>query len=397
MVAEGQIGAASYPVAWLLYQHGFRWDDDGHWSRVPSQPDLAARLRADDLVVVDEAGMLDQDTARALLAFAAETGVRVGLVGDRHQLPAVGRGGVLDLAARHAADRTLTLEGVRRFADPAYADLSLRMRRAEQPGEVFDELARRGEIVVHASEVERQQALAVRASLGELVVADTREQVGRINGLAHRVRDHHRRSHRRCHDQGRGADRHRRSDRDPPQRPRHRRRQPRDLDRHRRPARRPDRRRRGRPTHLASRLRARARRARLRHHRLRRPRHHRPHLTCVGRRPHRRLLGLRRDDPRSRDTTPPTSSPTPSTTPDGNGSTSSAATAPTSDPPTPHDLPQRPSTATGRKPSGQPDGRRLRPVASKTTSATAHRRRRKVRASASEAIVRRIVSATCHT
>ncbi|HEY3479409.1 MAG TPA: MobF family relaxase, partial [Streptomyces sp.] len=188
MVAEAQIGAASYPVAWLLYQHGFRWDHDGHWERVPSQPDLAARLRADDLLVVDEAGMLDQDTARALLILADETGSRVGLVGDRHQLPAVGRGGVLDLAARYAADRTLTLDEVRRFADPAYADLSLRMRHATQPGEVFDELVRRGQVVVHASEVERQQALAVRASLGELVVADTREQVGRINGLAHQVR-----------------------------------------------------------------------------------------------------------------------------------------------------------------------------------------------------------------
>ncbi|HEY3528055.1 MAG TPA: MobF family relaxase [Nocardioides sp.] len=188
MVAEGQIGAASYPVAWLLYQHGFRWDDDGHWTRVPSQPDVAARLHRDDLLVVDEAGMLDQDTACALLEVADETGTRVGLVGDRHQLPAVGRGGVLDLAARYASDRTLTLEGVRRFADPAYADLSLRMRHATQPGEVFDELVRRGQIVVHASEVERQHALAVRATRGELVVADTREQVARINGLAHRVR-----------------------------------------------------------------------------------------------------------------------------------------------------------------------------------------------------------------
>ena len=43
MVAEGQLGAASYPVAWLLYQHGFRWDDDGRWSRVSSQPEVAAR------------------------------------------------------------------------------------------------------------------------------------------------------------------------------------------------------------------------------------------------------------------------------------------------------------------------------------------------------------------
>jgi ATP-dependent exoDNAse (exonuclease V) alpha subunit len=188
MVAEGQIGAASYPVAWLLYQHGFRWDDDGHWHQVASQPDVAARLRTGDLLVVDEAGMLDQDTAHALLALATETGVRVGLVGDRHQLPAVGRGGVLDLAARYASDRTLTLDGVRRFADPAYVDLSMRMRHATRPGEVFDKLARRGQIVVHASEVERQQALAVRASRGELVVADTREQVGRINALAHQVR-----------------------------------------------------------------------------------------------------------------------------------------------------------------------------------------------------------------
>ena len=46
--------------------------------------------------------MLDQDTARALLTIADEPGARVALVGDRHQLPAVGRGGVLDLAHRWA-------------------------------------------------------------------------------------------------------------------------------------------------------------------------------------------------------------------------------------------------------------------------------------------------------
>ena len=72
------------------------------------------------------------------------------LVGDRHQLPAIGRGGVLDLAARYAPGACLSLEGVRRFADPAYADLSVRMRRGEKPGEVFDELVARGEVVVHA-------------------------------------------------------------------------------------------------------------------------------------------------------------------------------------------------------------------------------------------------------
>lgn len=43
--------------------------------------------------------MLDQDTAHALLTITQEAGATVALVGDRAQLPAVGRGGVLDMAA----------------------------------------------------------------------------------------------------------------------------------------------------------------------------------------------------------------------------------------------------------------------------------------------------------
>ncbi len=187
-VAAGEIGTAAHSVAWLLHQHGFRWDDDGRWTRVVTTPSASARLRRGDLLVVDEAGMLDQDTARALLQLADETSARVALVGDRHQLPAVGRGGVLDLAIRYAPDRVVELDQVRRFAGPAYAALSLRMRYGEKPGEVFDELMHRGEIVVHASDVERQQQLAIRATYGDLVVADTRDQVGKINHLAHQVR-----------------------------------------------------------------------------------------------------------------------------------------------------------------------------------------------------------------
>ena len=187
-VAQGEIGAAAHSVAWLLHQHGFRWDDDGHWAWTPAVPSPAARLLPGDLLVVDEAGMLDQDTARALLRLADESAATVMLVGDRHQLPAVGRGGVLDLAARYAPNRVTQLDQVRRFTDPTYAALSLQMRFGETPGDVFDELLHRGNVVVHASDVERQQALAVRATHGELVVADTREQVTSINGLAHQVR-----------------------------------------------------------------------------------------------------------------------------------------------------------------------------------------------------------------
>ena len=73
--------------------------------------------------------MLDQDTAGALLTVADEMGARVALVGDRHQLPAVGRGGVLDLAARWTPpDAHLDLDVAHRFADPEYAAISLALR-----------------------------------------------------------------------------------------------------------------------------------------------------------------------------------------------------------------------------------------------------------------------------
>ena len=189
-VAGHQVGAGAYSVAWLLHQHGYRWDPDGRWTRVAAEPVDAACLGHGDTLVVDEAGMLDQDTARALFELADEAGARIAVVGDRHQLPAVGRGGVLDLAARYAPDSCVSLQGVRRFTDPSYATLSLRIRRGENPGEVFDGLLARGQVVVHASEVERTHALAAKASLPDppLVVADTREQVAAINGLVHQVR-----------------------------------------------------------------------------------------------------------------------------------------------------------------------------------------------------------------
>ena len=60
--------------------------------------------------------MLDQDTARALLTVADECQARLALLGDRHQLAAVGRGGVLDLAAGQVDPAAcLTLESVHRF------------------------------------------------------------------------------------------------------------------------------------------------------------------------------------------------------------------------------------------------------------------------------------------
>jgi hypothetical protein len=76
------------------------------------------------------------------------------------------------------------------------------MRTGERSGEVFDALLERGQIVVHASDVERQQAMA-NEWLGTgneqpLLIADTREQVAALNAAvrdgrvsSHRVDDVH--------------------------------------------------------------------------------------------------------------------------------------------------------------------------------------------------------------
>lgn len=181
-VAAGQTGAPAFAAAWLASQRGFRWDDDGRWTRQEADPDPRAVLRPGDLLLVDEAGMLDQDTAHALLTIADQVGARVALVGDRHQLPAVGRGGVLDLAARWAPDDAVaTLDRVHRFTDPDYARLSAAMRTGEDPAMVFDQLHQRGQIVLHPDEPTRAAALAEQATTGALIVADTRDQVADLN------------------------------------------------------------------------------------------------------------------------------------------------------------------------------------------------------------------------
>jgi len=189
-VAAAETGAEGHSAAWLIHQHGWRWDGDGHWARISGgAAALDAQLGSGDLLLVDEAGMLDQDTADALLTIADKANARVVFVGDPHQLPAVGRGGVLEHARTWAADNAVvTLETVHRFTDPDYAALTLRMRHGDNPAAVFDHLHRRGHLIVHASEVERTAALAEIGAGGELVLADRREHVSDLNAA---IREHH--------------------------------------------------------------------------------------------------------------------------------------------------------------------------------------------------------------
>ncbi|MFC3397863.1 MobF family relaxase [Microbacterium amylolyticum] len=191
-VAHEELGVPATSVAALVHVHGWRWNDDGVWTRlVPGDtdpetgrtyrgPTETARLVRGERVIVDEAGMLDQDTALALLTITAEAKATVALVGDRALLPAVGRGGVLDMAAQ-IRGRTFDMAEVHRFTDPAYADLTLRMRDGTDPGDVFDRLAQQGLVRLHSNSEDAHAHVAEQREDGEAVTVSTNDEARTVN------------------------------------------------------------------------------------------------------------------------------------------------------------------------------------------------------------------------
>jgi thymidine kinase len=196
-VAHQELGVASDSVAKLVYEHGWRWNRDGAWTRLSvgqidpetgsryAGPAAAARLVRGERIVVDEAGMLDQDTALALLTLADEHGATVALVGDRAQLAAIGRGGGLDIAAK-LLPRVHSLTSVHRFTDPAYAGLTVQMRRGEHPGAVFDRLHALGLLVMHQNSAALQEGLAREWRDQDAVTVATNDEARELNS---RIRD----------------------------------------------------------------------------------------------------------------------------------------------------------------------------------------------------------------
>ncbi|WP_350349059.1 AAA family ATPase [Agromyces sp. G08B096] len=196
-VAHQELGIAADSVAKLVHEHGWRWNRDGVWTRLAigerdpqtgapyGGPAASSRLARGERIVVDEAGMLDQDTALALLTVADEYGSTLALVGDRAQLAAVGRGGVLDIAAQ-LLPRVHRMMAVHRFSDPAYAALTVQMRRGEHPASLFDRLRALGLVVIHESPDALRETLARELRIGDAVTVATIDEARDVNA---RIRD----------------------------------------------------------------------------------------------------------------------------------------------------------------------------------------------------------------
>jgi ATP-dependent exoDNAse (exonuclease V) alpha subunit len=96
------------------------------WHRTDRLPLDRYRLPADTTVIVDEAGMLGTHSLHQLVNLADRHGWRLALVGDPHQLQAVGRGGLF--AELCATSRVHELTRLHRFTHAWEAAASLQLR-----------------------------------------------------------------------------------------------------------------------------------------------------------------------------------------------------------------------------------------------------------------------------
>ncbi|GAB2843463.1 AAA family ATPase [Microbacterium insulae] len=162
-VAARETGAQASSLHALLFDHGFRWTNDStaaqEWTRLEvgeHDPVTGVAyvgpqrypLTSGDRIVVDEAGMMDLQTAAALADVAIASGVSIALIGDPYQALPVGHAGAIAIAVRHA-DAALELDTAHRFRDATYAALTLQLREPRDDIhalEVAGLLAERGHV-----------------------------------------------------------------------------------------------------------------------------------------------------------------------------------------------------------------------------------------------------------
>lgn len=90
------------------------------------------KLTENDVLVIDEAGMLDTDQTRRLLAYAQEGGCKVILLGDTMQLQPIGAGSGMSLASM-GTERTMLTE-IRRQKTQEAKDLAALFYERDQDG-----------------------------------------------------------------------------------------------------------------------------------------------------------------------------------------------------------------------------------------------------------------------
>jgi len=121
-VLESETAMGSDTVAKLLHE----------WRRTDRAPERPWRLPVGATVIVDEAGMINTGDLHQLTHLADAQRWRLVLVGDPHQLQAVGRGGMFGELC--ATGRTIELDTIHRFHNQWEAAASLKLRHGDPAG-----------------------------------------------------------------------------------------------------------------------------------------------------------------------------------------------------------------------------------------------------------------------
>jgi hypothetical protein len=121
-VLESETGMGSDTVAKLLHE----------WRRTDRPPERPWRLPVGATVIVDEAGMIGTGDLHQLTHLADAQRWRLVLVGDPHQLQAVGRGGMFGELC--ATGRVIELDTIHRFHNQWEAAASLKLRHGDPTG-----------------------------------------------------------------------------------------------------------------------------------------------------------------------------------------------------------------------------------------------------------------------
>ena len=146
-------------------------------------------LRAGDVLLVDEAGMVSTPKFQQILQLAQERGALVRALGDYRQLSAVGSGGALRLVDREVG--AVHLDELFRFKSPDEAAATLALREPPLVGDdkPFDWYKNQGRVVAGESDVMVEQVFTAwrddtTAGKQSIMIASTNETVGKLNDLA---------------------------------------------------------------------------------------------------------------------------------------------------------------------------------------------------------------------
>lgn len=154
---------------------------------------LEIKIQPGDMLLVDEAGMASTQNLAALVEIAKESGAVVRMIGDPHQLSAVGSGGLFNSACQ--ITDAVELTEVMRFSggkDTEQADASLKIRKGDKTG--LDVYEKREWVSGGTRQDMVDSAVAdylddIARGRKSLIVASTNADVDRMNQQvrAHRI------------------------------------------------------------------------------------------------------------------------------------------------------------------------------------------------------------------